>query len=204
MRLRRNATGLAAALLIASTGQEIASAQTLDASRLRDTPDQRAADDKLFIDSRHLGGTDFAGYRTFAWIPRDTTLDSPVLYQLPQLRDWIRDGVERARTARGYRKTSYGEADFTMTYQVSVRDVSVLRKRRFRMSHGYRRDRLPGWREVTEVRTMPEGTLILDVVDPDEDAVVWLGRVAGLISGAVTERGVADAVAELLDRFPPR
>ena len=204
MSSQGNAIVLAAALLVVSAAQETASAQPLDASRFKDTPDQRTADDKLFIDARHIAGTDFTGYRTFAWIPRDTTLDSPVLYQLPQLRDWIRDGVERALTARGFRKASYGEADFTVTYQVSVRDVSVLRKRRFRMSHGYRRDRMPGWREVTEVRSMPEGTLILDVVDPDEDVVVWLGRVAGLISGAVTERGVGDAVAELLDRFPPR
>ena len=200
MRLRRIVTGLAAALLTAMAAAT--AAQQLGASTSRETPG--AAGGKLFIDSRHVEGTDFAGYRTFAWIPRDTTLDSPVLYQVPQLRDWIRDGVERALTARGFSETSYGDADFTLTYQVSVREVSVVRKRRFRTSHGYRRDRLPGWREVTEVKSTPEGTLILDVVDPDEDAVVWLGRVAGLISGAVTERGVARAIDELLEQFPPR
>lgn len=198
----RTGTWLLGASLYLSMGL-VAEAQQIGASTSPVTPNARAADGKLFVDSQHVAGTDFAGYRTFAWIPRDATLESPVLYQVPELKDWISRGVEQALIDKGYSETTFGDADFTLAYAVSVRDVSVMKKRRVRVSHGYSRGRLPRWREVTEFKQMPEGTLILDIVDPDEDAVVWLGRVAGLISGAVTERGVAEAIAAMLAQFPP-
>ena len=147
----------------------------------------------------------FARYRTWAWIPMDETLASPLLYRNRDLQGWIKGSVERSLAAKGYQSTTYGDADFSVAYQVSVRDVSVVRKQRFRgFSPGYRRDRLPRWREVTRIEEMPEGTLILDVVDPDLDAVVWSGSVSGLVTGEVTEAGVAAAVDALLARYPPQ
>lgn len=204
--MRRQAARAAALVAILGIGlADVAWAQDLGTSTFNRTPRQRQADDKLFIDTRHADGVSFGEYRTFAWIPVDETLRSPVLYQHPQLKDWIRNGVDEALAAGGFSTTSYGDADFTLAYQVSIREVSVLRKHRFReASHSFSRGRIPRWREITQVEQMPEGTLLLEIVDPDEDAVVWMGRVAGLIADDVTDRGVAEAIAELLQRFPPK
>jgi hypothetical protein len=201
-----SATRLLLAVLVLGLGPAGAAGaqEPAGASQAR-TPRQRLADDKLFIETRHGEAGGFARYRTWAWIPMDETLASPLLYRNRDLQGWIKGGVERSLAAKGYQSTTYGDADFSVAYQVSVRDVSVVRKQRFRgFSHGYRRDRLARWREVTRIEEMPEGTLILDVVDPDLDAVVWSGSVSGLVTGEVTEAGVAAAVDALLARYPPQ
>ena len=179
-------------------------AQELGTSTKAKTDRQRRADEKLFVDTRHTPGVAFDQYRSWAWIPMDETLGNPLLYEAPHVQGWIKRGVERALEAKGYQETSYGDADFSIAYTVTVRDVAVIRKHRFRgWSHGYNRSQVPRWKEISTVEEMPEGTVILDFVDLDLDHVVWIGRVSGLIQGKGSERGVSKALAALLERFPP-
>ena len=167
-------------------------------------PVDGVSDKKLFISSRHAPDTDFSAYRTWAWAAVDEGERNPVLTRNPALQGWIENGIEAALTAKGYPKTGIGEADLVVSYEVSVQDVSVLQTRRFRPSHGYTRGSLQGFQEVTASDTVPEGTLTLDLIDPRGRQVVWLGRVSALVADAVTDRGIARAAAELLERFPPK
>ena len=105
--------------------------------------------------------------------------------------------------AHGFTKTDFGKSDFGIAYTVSMKDVSVVSKHRnFGFSHRFGRPM--AWREMTRVDQLPEGTLVLDVIDPDLDRVVWSGRVSAILKEKQDrDARLRGAVDKLLDSFTP-
>lgn len=119
----------------------------------------------------------------------------------------IEGTIETVLRERGFRRDD-DAPDFLVAWSVSRRD-------RIRATDwgGYRgpyRDRWTGYSDVRTVDVVEyeEGTLVVDVVDPSSDRLVWRGTGSRALEGSMTpERAdaiVRDAVESILAGFPPK
>ncbi len=149
---------------------------------------------------------DFGPYRSFSWLEEKQPLTGDLRLDNPLLDQRLREAIERALIARGYKKSG-GAADFVVGYHLSLTqryDVSTLQSH-----YGYG----PGWNRVgygpadTIVTEYEEGTLVIDVVDRAADRLVWRGQAYGRVreSAAPEEREqrVNRVVESILADFPP-
>lgn len=147
----------------------------------------------------------FEGFRSYAWLDAPT----PSAGAAPSGRasnDLVRRRVERAVDAelarKGYLRTTTSP-DFRVGMHTIVDEkVDVDQVNRI---YGYRRS---AWVvQETTVREYLEGTLILDIVDGARNELVWRGSASGALPRNPTperiDRTVNEAVAKILERYPP-
>jgi len=174
--------------LVAITAAALASAQTY-----------------LIPDIRHVGNADFASFKTYVCFKDAATTENPLLNDNPKLRGWIHDAVDAQLQAKGFNKVDYADADFTLAFQVRARTATVVTRHRYEgWKHGSDRSKLPQAQNVMKIADMTEGTLIIDVVDPDRGDVVWMGRIYATVENpGKSNSRLEEAVAKLMQRFPP-
>ena len=155
-------------------------------------------------------GVDFAAVKTYAWHV-DPTPNPP---GAPMADDLLMQRVVRAvddrLAAKGLRLVSRQDADVLVTYYVSIEQK--LRVDTFDYGYGY------GWYggygrgtagvyRDTRVEQYEEGTLLLDLIDPESMQLIWRGSATGRIRNDSTpeqrEQRVREAVDAILARFPP-
>ncbi|GJM43744.1 MAG: lipoprotein [Gemmatimonadota bacterium] len=137
---------------------------------------------------------DFSRYRTFRWAPTQKTDDFRT-GDTSLLDTRVRRAVVRELQARGleYREKDKG-ADLLLVYRISSRQrVDVYRDYRPRRYHG----------RVVAVDRYREGSLVIMMVDPKLDQVVWEGAGVGVIAERDREGLVSEAVAKILQDYPP-
>jgi hypothetical protein len=155
----------------------------------------------------------FGDYRTFAWAPperdevEDPVLDSGLLDRR----------VQRAATAvlseRGFDQVSPEEADFLVTYHTATRERLTSPNVRVHLTYGVGYPYYPAWYGsryypyapyTSDSRSYREGTLILDIVDRDEERLIWRGWRSGEVrQSRYTEEQVLAQVRSILSDFPP-
>ena len=163
----------------------------------------------LRVNSDYDPDFDFSGFRTWGWLtgPQAGTVDPRLVSGLVEER--IRSALEKHLAARGFQRSTSGTPDFRVGYHAAVEDKVDVRT--INRTSGYG----PGWgagRGVmttdTYVREYEQGTLILDVVDSRSNRLVWRGSAqAEVYSYSTPEQRAAridDAVAQILESFPPR
>ena len=144
--------------------------------------------------------TSFAGLETYAWIPgkqdiqADPTMDGDLLDRR------IRLAVDSELRAKGYEESD--TPDFRVGYHALLRERRNVA--RLNSHYGYQDYRVgPGVAYVYR-----EGTLILDVVDPDGTTLLWRASVQDVVNHAATpeerERRIREYVRRMLERFPPK
>ncbi len=163
----------------------------------------------LSVNSDYDPAFDFSGFRTWNWLtgPQAATVDPRLPTGLVEER--IRTSLVRHLAARGFQRSASVKPDFRVGFHAAVEDkVSVQTVNR---AAGYG----PGWgagrgivRSDTYVREYAQGTLILDIVDSSTDRLVWRGSAQAEVYSYSTpeqrEARIDDAVAQILERFPPR
>ena len=165
-----------------------------------------AACSSVYVSTDYDPGTDFAGLKAYAWLPRkaaasgDPRLDSTLLHER------IRNAVEAQLAERGYKKVASGRADFLVAYHTAVQrkiDVDTIYR-----GYGYGPDTW-GWGagHDTVVYEYDQGTLLLDVLDPKAHRLLWRGSAKAVVSEESTPEKrtklINEAVAKLLEQFPP-
>jgi hypothetical protein len=170
---------------------------------------------RLDLDWSHDPQAGFTGFVTYAWLPglrlsaEDPRVDSALLEKR------IREAVSGELEAKGYQRKLAGTPSFYVSYEVSMQgklDVHAV-------SRGYGFD--PAWGGMyqgqsgrgaqgmaKDVKEADHGTLILDVIEPAENKLIWRGTVGTRVfPDTDTERRkierINDAVKRLLARFPP-
>jgi hypothetical protein len=150
---------------------------------------------------------DFSGWTTYAWLPAwPEQGDDPRIHN-DLLDARVRSAVDLAMAALGFEKVPEANADFLVAYHVSLEtriDVHTVHD----SSHYSRR----GWSgsagTTTRVSQYERGTLLLDVVHPEERRLVWRGstnaRVRERADPLEREKRVNEAAQSILNRFPPR
>jgi hypothetical protein len=165
-----------------------------------------AACSSVQVSTDYDPGTDFSVLKTYAWLPRKASTGGDPRLDSTLLNERIRGAVEAQLAERGYKKTASGRADFLVAYHTAVErkmDVDTIYR-----GYGYGPDTW-GWGggHETMVYQYDQGTLLLDFLDRKAHRLLWRGSASAVVSESSTpEKRTAlinEAVAKLLDRFPP-
>lgn len=139
--------------------------------------------------------------RTFEWAQKTNieATKNPLHYN--ELNDKrIKTSVENQLTRRGY---SYSEEkpDFIIHYHIIVDDQSIVTTEPYGYFYG------PYWMRMrTNVYSYQEGTLIMDMMDPESNNLIWRGWAVaglnGLYSASQTEELINRAIEQIFRNFP--
>lgn len=156
----------------------------------------------LEVDYDYDPGADFSKLRTFGWLPRNP---DPPAQQLRVKR--IQSAVNSQLQAKGLKPAD--TPDFLIGMQVSGRTTesgSVGVGASVGIPVGRGTISVGGGRRKPIEKT--EGTLILDFVSPTDRSLLWHGSATGTVHPDATpeeqEQRINQAVAEMLQNFPPR
>jgi hypothetical protein len=153
--------------------------------------------------SSHLEpGVNFRQYRTYAWAPPDTwTTGDPRLDNNRFFDERVRARVERELARLGFEKATAPEPDLLVHYHASVsQEIDVL-------------DIDPAKPYCADGDCRPliydKGTLIVDLVEPRADRLLWRGWAEGGIDGVIDnqawmESRIDEAVTKIFKRLPAR
>ena len=162
--------------------------------------------EKVFVKTQHDDDVPFAAYRDYRWVPDDKSWTYPLFLRYPEIPGIIQSAVRNELAAKGFHEMDRGEVDFLVAVSVSMQDVTVVSTHRYRgWSHGYNRTRMSNYRTVSRLDKLPEGTLIMEIIDAPSERVVWQSRAAGVVHQRdAIEAIINDAVGQMLAKFPPR
>ena len=151
---------------------------------------------------------DFSHVKTFAW--QDPTMPS-LAKSNPFMHKFIQDEIEKRLTAAGLTKAAAGAApDVWVTYHGSVMDNVQLQSDSF--GYGFGGYGMGGWgmygygaagpvSTTTRVVNYPEGTLVVDIVDPTKKELVWRGSTTPILiseSNDKTEKNISKALDQMV------
>jgi hypothetical protein len=142
---------------------------------------------------------DFAGYRTFDFLPKSRPMAQSGPLLNPFMEKRIEEAIETELTAKGYSKDSGGRPNFLIAIHAGARNrVNVT-------DFGYHYGPRGRWgRRHLEVNTYKEGTLILDFVDPKLEQLIWRGWAVGALANPdKVEEQIVETVKKILEEFPP-
>ncbi|MFQ5751206.1 MAG: DUF4136 domain-containing protein [bacterium] len=141
----------------------------------------------------------FNRYKTFKWMPESAKDRRNTVAKNSLLDKRIRRAVERELSAKGYEIQETGKADALLAYHTAIRQKVDVTS----MGYGYWR-RWPRGRTV-HVHRYKEGTLILDIVDPQLKQLVWRGWAIGVIGHIEeSEKKINESVVKILEKYPPQ
>lgn len=164
----------------------------------------------------HDANHDFTGYQTYAWIAESPMrIGEGVTTPNPLLEGRIMAAVERALSAKGYRKIDAAtDADFVVSFTIGSRE-SIKVDSYPSMSMGYSTGYPGHWawgasyyccQSETRVRQYRTGVLAIDVFDVEARRPVWHGVASKRLESSDRlnmEATVNAAVDAILDAFPP-
>lgn len=133
--------------------------------------------------------TDLTKYKTYSWGPGHSAL-------LPAADKAIIAAVEKQLAANGMTKAATGAGDLVVRYHsVERADVDL--------STFDPKPPAPG-EQRTMAQTVSVGTLMVDLVDPVSQKLLWRGRIEGAISHDLPtlEQQLDKAVPRLFEKFP--
>lgn len=159
---------------------------------------------------------DFAGLKTYDWIDKPQKLTGdPRIDGNTILETRIHEAVNSGLAARGFRKVT-SDPDFLVGYHVSLdkrRSVQTLNSYYGYgpgWGYGYGASYRPGvWAGAPEtyVYEYEEGTLIVDIVDPRNNELIWRGSAQDEVHFKSTpekdQAQLNEAVHKMLEKFPP-
>ena len=171
------------------------------------------------VSTDYDSGADFSHLESFTWYSPSPT--EVTRYSQSDIMDKrIRRNIASGLVNKGYRDKANGPPDFFVNYSVTTEDK--INVDTYNTYAGY----APGWgwrgagyghrgmyygmdmvNTEIDVDQYKEGTLILDIIEPDTGHLIWRGLASKrLPSSSNTERLnalVAEVVSELLKNFPP-
>ncbi len=152
----------------------------------------------VLVESRHDHRASFDDYHTFAMlepdraVPTQSEVDPFTLQRLRQL-------TAEELTRRGFRQTSRTEAELLVAVLAGVEarvDGSPI-------ASGYAPAVYYGPYGGYEVYEYEEGTVIIDLIDREKDAVVWRGAGTKPLPEETSDEDLQDFVEAILAEYPP-
>jgi hypothetical protein len=166
-------------------------------------------------DTRH----DFSGYSSYAWFKLAPPPDRarPPSNENTILTRRIRWAVDGELAGRGLEKTELGEADFLVSYMLVLRARMVMYHTGWSVPMGGRgRWGWGGWGwggwgwgagwggGRSSLETFTEGTIVVDVLDPDTRTLVWRGVIERAFRKPnPDDEKIRKLVARVMQDFPP-
>jgi len=157
-------------------------------------------------------GADFSNLKTYQFADRVSTADDdPRIFNDITIRR-VHTALNYALQARGYELVTSGEPDFKVGWH-----GSIDKKMNMETVHNDYDYKTTGWvsphdprapQSKTYVNEWEEGTLIIDIIDPKKNELMWRGTGTALVDDNVSaekdQSNLNDAVAKILKAFPPQ
>lgn len=166
-----------------------------------------SACETLRVGSDYDRGTDFAGYHSFTWLPReDYGVRNPLVIER------ARDAIQKRLEEKGYTHATDPEsADFAVDFTIGARERTDIRTypAPYRGPWGWYGPGwwgYPYWSTGVDVRQYREGVLAIDVFDGRTHRPVWHGWARKPLTRKDMEesgQSIQQAVDAVLARFPP-
>lgn len=153
------------------------------------------------IRTDHDPNADFTKYKTWNFPANVDEFAVGVIKANPFVHKEMLRIIEDAMVAKGYVKT-VGDPDMFVVYQVTTQEKTQVSTYSSGYGWGY-----SGWGVgYTDVRVdqYTEGTLILDLVDVEEEDLIWRGWATGTIEDKPNIKRLEDVVKGMLAQFPPK
>ena len=155
---------------------------------------------------------DFSALRTYGWLDN---LDKPVedvRLNDPRVRDTVRTAVEQSLASKGYEQVDRAQADFLVTWFGAIeKKIKKENIDHFYAPYGYGtlyRDPALNTETPRKILEYEEGTIIIDIVDPQTRKVIWRGSGSGRIAEDQPEqtalRNLNRSIIKILAPFPAR
>ena len=144
-------------------------------------------------------GADFAGYKTFRWLPTRVLKSSGVVEDDPVLGPAIRDAVNQQLLKRGYREVTEG-GDLLVSAGVLTSYIPQLEAVIFAGPQNLT--------YATPIATMgrynKEGTLIVNLIDSKTKKSAWIGMIQESIDNkqGAGQKKLPSAAAKLFKKYP--
>jgi hypothetical protein len=153
-------------------------------------------------------GFDFSGLKTFTWKSNENNEWGLTNNDLVDRR--IRNAIVSSLTARQFTQDDSGQADFLVSYDLTVEQKSSSSNVSGGVSIG--RSTRGGFGSIgistgSQVRTYDQGTLMIDVTDVASGRLVWRGISSQALPDLSDPRKLTDRVNETVEKvlvqFPP-
>ncbi|MFH1144199.1 MAG: DUF4136 domain-containing protein [Candidatus Eisenbacteria bacterium] len=149
----------------------------------------------------------FSACSTFAFAPDagGPPRDAPPPRRLaivkdPRFHADLQEAIGSTLVAKGFRPVRTGaRPDLLIAYHTVVSDQAHVVPPVYGAGwRGHVQVAHPGY-----VRWYKEGTLVLDIIDPSDDRLIWRGVGVGAMRDLLPGEPLTDAVRKILERFPP-
>lgn len=183
------------------------------------------------IDTDYSESADFSKFQSYRWYQPEGDDDYKKNHADSDILDErIRSIAEDQLTLKGMQLKAQGEVDFYINYSLtSVQEVDVNTYQTYsgysRNYHWYGGGYGYGYRggyhrggvtmsmtgiptTETEITEYKKGTLLIDIIDASDDALVWRGAANGRMSEKKKsmeerEKTAREIIGNLMDNFPP-
>lgn len=174
----------------------------------------------LSLSTDYDDSIDFSTFKTYRW-HADNEHNTASLKYLDNIMDQrIRSTVDQQLAAKDFTKKLDGNVDFYVNYSVVIDDRTDIRTYNnyngmypgysYRAGYGYYGRGMGvaySTGSETQVTHYKQGTLIIDIVNPETDQLIWRGAADGrLPKGSDREKSdklVQKYVTKILSNFPP-
>jgi len=165
------------------------------------------------IDSDYTPEVDFTTLKTYRWYSAQPRDPQSLEYLGGAVIDKrIRQVIDDALQARGFvqQDQDQDEVDFAVNYDILTEDRQDVRT--YNTYGGYAPGGNSGYGPMattsTQVISYKQGQLIIDIIEPADQVLLWRGTAEGRLSrsrsAARRERNIREIVSRVLADFPPR
>lgn len=154
----------------------------------------------ITVNTSYEAGVDFDRYKTYGWMPGVRTTGSlPEIIGAGRVGFFVEKTVELELTDRGYEKEKRPgkKPDFFLFYRAHAEeklDPTVVPYSCGEVICG----------QSLDIKTIREGTLVLDIIDAESNRVVWRGTAVSVLSDPSNRQEmISEAVYRMLRNFPP-
>jgi hypothetical protein len=144
-------------------------------------------------------GADFTKYKTYTWVK------GPPNPQVSQLADQrIVSAIDEELAKKGLHRVE-NSGDLSVSYQGAIQQQAQLTT----YSSGYGPRWGYGWGDTgistTNTSTIPVGTLVVDLTDPNAKQLIFRGIATDTLSDKpVNTNKLKKAVAKMFEKYPPK
>jgi hypothetical protein len=177
----------------------------------------------LTLDTDYDKSINFSSLKTYRWHTQNKYNTASQQYlKVNNLMDQrIRATIDKQLQAQNYTLVSSGKVDFLINYSVVVEDKTDINTYnnyngyypgfRYGMGYGYYGRRMSvGYSSGPDVQVThyQQGTLIIDIINPGTDQLMWRGAADGRLpknaDRAEKDKLIQQYVTKILSDFPPK
>ena len=166
------------------------------------------------VSTEHDTAFNFSSLKTYTWLPNPQEYFGDSRIDKAALEARIQTAVDRELEAKKFMKITSGTPDFHVRYHAIAgmyMQVENVSKPGSGMSGDWNDQRLGLYRRgggKSATYSWDKGTLLLDMVNPGNKKIIWIGTAASKIdlhdSAEKKEERINRAVSKLLADFPPQ